>query len=61
MEKEIDKIKDILEKFIKKYNIKTLKINTKIDYHSSLNTDNPDKWVVEYSSIVQKIDINLTK
>lgn len=61
MEKEIDKIKDILEKFIKKYNIKTLKINTKIDYHSSLNADNPNKWIVEHNSTVQKIDINLTK
>lgn len=61
MEKEIDKIKDILEKFIKKYNIKTLKINTKIDYHSSLNADNLNKWIVEHNSTVQKIDINLTK
>lgn len=61
MEKEIDKIKDILEKFIKKYNIKTLKINTKINYHSSLNTENPNEWIIEHNSTVQKIDINLTK
>lgn len=61
MEKEIDKIKDILEKFIEKYQIKTLKINTSIEYHSKLNTENPKKWVTEYYSTVNRIDINLTK
>lgn len=61
MEKEIELIKTMLTEFIEKYQIKTLKINTKIGYHSRLNTDNPEKWITEYYSTVNKIDINLTK
>lgn len=61
MEKELEKIKNILIHFITKYQLKTLKINTKIDYHSRLNTENPEKWKTEYYSRVNKIDINLTK
>lgn len=61
MEKEIELIKTMLTEFIEKYQIKTLKINTKISYHSKLNTDNPEKWITEYYSTVNKIDINLTK
>lgn len=61
MEKEIELIKTMLTEFIEKYQIKTLKINTKIGYHSKLNTDNPEKWITEYYSTVNKIDINLTK
>lgn len=61
MEKEIDKLKKDIESFIRKYKLKTLKINTKIEYHSKLNTENPEKWITEYYSTVEKIDINLTK
>ncbi len=61
MEKEIKLIKTMLTEFIEKYQIKTLKINTKIGYHSKLNTDNPEKWITEYYSTVNKIDVNLTK
>lgn len=61
MEKEIEKIKETLTNFIKKYQLKTLKINTKIEYHSKMNNENPDKWKKEYYSKVNKIDINLTK
>jgi len=61
MEKEIEKIKETLKNFIEKYQLKTLKINTKIEYHSRLNTENPQKWKTEYYSTVNKIDINLTK
>ncbi len=61
MEKEIELIKTMLTEFIEKYQIKTLKINTKIGYHSKLNTDNPEKWITEYYSTVNKIDVNLTK
>lgn len=41
MENEIEKIKKILTDFIEKYQLKTLKINTNISYHSRLNTENP--------------------
>lgn len=51
----------MLTEFIEKYQVKTLKINTKIGYHSKLNTDNPEKWITEYYSTVNKIDVNLTK
>lgn len=61
MEKELENIKNILTEFIEKYQLKTLKINTKIEYHSKLNSENPKKWVTEYYSTVNKIDINLTK
>ncbi len=61
MEKELENIKDILTNFIEKYQLKTLKINTKIEYHSKINAENPQKWKVEYYSTVNKIDINLTK
>lgn len=61
MEKEIELIKTMLTEFIEKYQVKTLKINTKIGYHSKLNTDNPEKWITEYYSTVNKIDVNLTK
>lgn len=61
MEREIEKIKETLTNFIEKYQLKTLKINTKIEYHSRLNTENPQKWKTEYYSKVNKIDINLTK
>lgn len=61
MEKELENIKEILKQFIEKYQLKTLKINTKIKYHSRLNIENLDKWKKEYYSKVNKIDINLTK
>lgn len=61
MEKELEEIKDILTEFIEKYQLKTLKINTKISYHSRFNTENSQKWTTEYYSEVNKIDINLTK
>lgn len=61
MEKELENIKEILTNFIEKYELKTLKINTKISYHSRLNTENPKKWITENYSTVNKIDINLTK
>lgn len=61
MEKEIELIKTMLTEFIEKYQVKTLKINTKIGYHSKLNTDNPEKWITEYYSTVNKIDVNITK
>ena len=59
--RDIEKIKKLIESFIEKYQIKTLKINTSIEYHSKLNTENPKKWVTEYYSTVNRIDINLTK
>lgn len=61
MEKEIERIKNILTQFIEEYQLKTLKINTKIEYHTKLNTENPQKWKTENYSTVNKIDINLTK
>lgn len=61
MEKELEEIKKQLTQFIEKYQLKTLKINTKIEYHSKLNTQDPQKWKTEYYSTVNKIDINLTK
>lgn len=61
MERELENIKEILTKFIEKYKLKTLKINTKIEYHTKLNTENPKKWITENYSTVDKIDINLTK
>lgn len=61
MEKELEKIKKMLTQFIERYQLKTLKINTKINYHSKLNTEDPEKWITEYYSKVNKIDINLTK
>lgn len=61
MEKELEEIKNKLTEFIEKYKLKTLKINTKIEYHSRLNTKNSEKWITEYYSTVNKIDINLTK
>lgn len=61
MEKDLEFIKTILTDFIEKYQLKTLKINTKIEHHSKLNTENSEKWTTEYYSIVNKIDINLTK
>lgn len=61
MEKELENIKEILINFIEKYQLKTLKINTSISYHSIFNTENPKKWTTENYSTVNKIDINLTK
>lgn len=61
MEKDLEEIKKILTVFIERYQLKTLKINTKISYHSRLNTENTQKWITEYYSEVNKIDINLTK
>lgn len=61
MEKELENIKEILTDFIKKYQLKALKINTDISYHSRLNTENPSRWINENYSTVNKIDINLTK
>lgn len=61
MEKEIEKLKEEITKFIEKYQLKTLKINTKIEYHSKVNTENSQKWITEYYSTVDKVDINLTK
>lgn len=61
MEKELENIKKTLTQFIEKYQLKTLKINTKIEYHSRLNTKDDSKWEVENYSTINKIDINLTK
>lgn len=61
MEKELENIKELLTNFIKKYQLKTLKINTNISYHSRLNTENSKKWITENYSTIDKIDINLTK
>lgn len=61
MEKELENIKKTLTQFIEKYQLKTLKINTKIEYYSRLNTKDDSKWEVENYSTVNKIDINLTK
>ena len=61
MENELENIKEMLTKFIEEYQLKTLKINTNISYHSRLNTENPKKWITENYSTVNKIDINLTK
>lgn len=61
MEKELEKIKKTLTEFIEKYQLKTLKINTKIEYHSRFNTQDDQKWKIENYSTVDKIDINLTK
>ena len=61
MEKDIENLKIEIKKFIEKYKIKTFKVNTKVGYHSRLNTENPEKWITEYYSKVEKIDINLTK
>lgn len=61
MEEDIEKLKQNIEELIKKYKLKTLKINTAIEYHSRFNTDNPKKWITEYYSKVNKIDVNLTK
>lgn len=43
MEKELENIKKTLTQFIEKYQLKTLKINTKIEYHSRLNTKDNSK------------------
>lgn len=61
MEKELEKIKKQLTDFIEKYQLKTLKINTKIGCHSRFNNENSEKWILEHYSTVEKIDINLTK
>ena len=61
MEKDIDKIKDMIKRFIEKYQVKTLKIKTDISHSSKINSENPEKWIVEHYSTVNKIDINLTK
>lgn len=61
MEKELEKIKKSITQFIEKYQLKTLKINTKIEYHSRFNTKDEQKWEIENYSTVDKIDINLTK
>lgn len=61
MEKELENIKNNLTNFIEKYKLKTLKINTKIGYHSKFDEKNSEKWILEYYSTVEKIDINLTK
>jgi len=61
MEKDLELIKTMITDFIETYQLKTLKINTNISYHSRLNTENPKKWITENYSTVNKIDINLTK
>lgn len=61
MEQDIEKLKQDIKEFIEKYKLKTLKINTVIEYHSKFNTDDPKRWIVEYYSKVDKIDVNLTK
>lgn len=61
MEKELEQIKSMLTVFIEKYQLKTLKINTKIEYRSRFNTKDEQKWKIENYSTVDKIDINLTK
>lgn len=61
MEKDLELIKTMITDFIEEYQLKTLKINTKIEYHTRLNTENPKKWTTENYSTVNNIDINLTK
>lgn len=61
MEKNIENIKTIITEFIEKYEIKTLKVNTDITHRSKLNTENKEKWITQNYSVVNKIDINLTK
>lgn len=61
MEKDIEKLKRIITQFIEKYKIKTLKINTKIDYHSKFNIENSEQWILECYSKVDDVDVNLTK
>lgn len=61
MEKDIEKLKREIESFIIKYKLKTFEVNTDIYYFSRINDDNSQKWITEYHSKIQKIDINLTK
>ena len=61
MEKDIEKIKNMITQFIEKYQVKTFKLNTDITYRSKLNTENKEKWITQNYSIVNKIDINITK
>lgn len=57
MEKDIDKIKNMITQFIEKYEIKTFKVKADITYTSKFEED----WNIKHISKVNEIDINLTK
>lgn len=59
MENEIKEIKKIIEDFIVKHTLKKLIIKADINYRSKINDSNPQKWVVEYYSTVNDIDIEI--
>lgn len=59
MEEEIKDLKKIIKEFIIKHTLKTFKVKADIDYHSKLNTTNPEKWVTEYYSTVSNIDVEI--
>ena len=59
MEDEIKEIKKIIKEFIVNHTLKSFKIKADIDYHSKLNSANPQKWVTEYYSTVSNIDVEI--
>lgn len=59
MEEEIKELKKIIKEFIIKHTLKSFKVKADIDYHSKLNANNPQKWVVEYYSTVSNIDVEI--
>lgn len=59
MEEEIKELKKIIKEFIIKHTLKNFKAKADIDYHSKLNTTNPQKWITEYYSTVSNIDIEI--
>ena len=59
MEEEIKDLKKIIKEFIIKHTLKNFKVKADIDYHSKLNTTNPEKWVTEYYSTVSNIDVEI--
>ena len=61
MEEEIKELKKIIKEFIIKHTLKNFKVKADIDYHSKLNTTNPEKWVTEYYSTVSNIYVEITQ
>ena len=59
MEEEIKELKNIIKEFIIKHTLKSFKVKADIDYHSKLNASNPQRWVVEYYSIVSNVDVEI--
>lgn len=57
MEKDIEKLKNMITQFIEKYGIKTFKVKTEITCTSKFTAD----WKIEHISKVNEIDVNLTK